>query len=60
MRLKRLIREGKLTNDDVCVIYVQRTKNGSKCLELRLDEDGDFIDEWPDGFFEDGYKEVFF
>ncbi|MCX0414540.1 DUF3696 domain-containing protein [Clostridium perfringens] len=60
LRLKRLIREGKLTNDDVCVIYVQRAKNGSKCLELRLDEDGDFIDEWPDGFFEDGYKEVFF
>lgn len=60
LRLKRLIKEGMLTNDDVCVIYVQRTQSGSKCLELRLDEDGDFIDEWPDGFFEEGYKEVFF
>ncbi|WP_288221772.1 DUF3696 domain-containing protein [uncultured Clostridium sp.] len=60
LRLKRLIKEGVLTNDDVCIIYVQRTQSGSKCLELRLDEDGDFIDEWPDGFFEEGYKEVFF
>lgn len=60
LRLKRLIKEGKLTNDDVCVVYVDRTQNGSKCTELRLDEDGDFIDEWPDDFFEEGYKEMFF
>jgi predicted ATPase len=59
LRLKKLIREGKLKNDDVSVIYVDRTENGSKCLELRLDKSGNFIDDWPDGFFEDGYDEVF-
>jgi hypothetical protein len=26
---------------------------------LRLDEEGDFIDEWPDGFFEEGFQEIF-
>lgn len=60
LRLQRLIKEGILTNDDISVIYVQRTENGSKCLELRIDEDGDFLDEWPDGFFDEAYKEVFF
>ncbi|MFV1964547.1 MAG: DUF3696 domain-containing protein [Pirellulaceae bacterium] len=26
---------------------------------LRLDEEGEFIDEWPHGFFEESYNEVF-
>jgi hypothetical protein len=28
-------------------------------MKLRLDENGDFIDAWPDGFFEESYNEVF-
>ena len=59
LRIQKLIREGTLSNDDVSVIYIDRGKNGSKCIELRLDEDGDFIDEWPNGFFEEGYREMF-
>jgi predicted ATPase len=59
LRLQRLIREGKLTKDDVSVIYVDCEQDGSICLELRLDEEGDFIDEWPDGFFEEDFKEIF-
>lgn len=60
LRLKKLIKEKQISNEDVCVMYVDRTEDGSKCLELRLDDDGDFIDEWPDGFFEEGYREVFY
>jgi hypothetical protein len=26
---------------------------------LRLDDHGDFIDEWPGGFFEESYREIF-
>lgn len=40
LRLQRLIREGKLSHEDVSVIYVEPTAAGSKCLHLRLDEDG--------------------
>jgi hypothetical protein len=43
----------------VSVIYVDRDPEGSKCLHLRLDEEGDFIDEWPDGFFEEDFNEIF-
>jgi hypothetical protein len=59
LRLQRLIREGQLNPEDISVIYVDSDQEGSQCLELRLDEEGDFIDEWPDGFFEDDFKEIF-
>lgn len=59
LRLQKLIRQGKLTPEDVAVIYVDRCDNGSQCIELRLDKDGDFIDNWPNGFFEEGYRELF-
>ena len=44
---------------DVSVIYVDPQQDaGSRIEILRLDEDGDFIDEWPRGFFEEGYNEM--
>jgi hypothetical protein len=59
LRLQKLIRKGALSPDDVSVIYVDRSAEGSQCVELRLDKDGDFIDQWPHGFFEEGYNEIF-
>jgi hypothetical protein len=59
LRLQRLIREGKLKSTEVAVVYVDRALDGSKCLHMRLDEEGDFIDEWPEGFFEESYRELF-
>lgn len=59
LRLQKLIRKGELTKEDISIIYVDRDSNGSKCLELRLDSEGDFIDEWPNGFFDEGFNEMF-
>ncbi len=59
LRLQKLIRKGELKPEDISVIYVDRGAEGSKCLHLRLDEEGDFIDEWPDGFFEEDFNEIF-
>lgn len=59
LRIQKLIRRKELKPEDVCVIYVDQESDGSRCLELRLDNDGDFVDRWPAGFFEDGYKEIF-
>lgn len=61
LRLERLIRLGKLSKDDVSVIYVDKDINGSKCIPLKLDDDGDIvnINEVPDGFFEEGFNELF-
>lgn len=58
-RLQRRIREGKISNEDVCVLYVDPQDDGSSTIErLELDEDGRFIDEWPHGFFDEGYREI--
>ena len=59
LRLQRRIREGLIQRQDVCVLYVRGTGAGSDIMELRLDENGEFIDEWPDGFFDDGYQEIY-
>lgn len=60
LRLQRRIREGKLSNKSVCVLYVDpREEQGAVIEELRLDEDGEFIDDWPDGFFADSFNEIF-
>ncbi len=61
LRLERLIRQGKLSKDDVSVIYVDKNENGSYCIPLILDNEGDItnINEVPDGFFEEGFNELF-
>lgn len=60
LRLQRRIREGELDASQVCVLYVDQDPTGTaQANELRLDADGDFIDEWPDGFFDERLDELF-
>lgn len=59
LRLQRLIREHTIRPEDISVLYVLKEEAGSRCIPLRIDEDGDFIDEWPEGFFEEGFREMF-
>lgn len=60
LRLQRLIRQGQIKSTDISVLFVSKAGEiGSTCEQLQLDENGDFIDEWPGGFFEEGYKEMF-
>ena len=68
-RLQRRIREKKLAPADVKVYYVspapemdpgnRQASRGALIQELRLDESGDFIDEWPHGFFEETFQDRF-
>ena len=61
LRIQRRVREGKLDPSAVSVLYVDPDatgRSGSTITALRLDENGDFIDEWPDGFFEEGFGEL--
>jgi hypothetical protein len=60
LRLQKRIRNKDIDPGLVSVIYVNPTAGGfSDAYELRIDEDGDFIDEWPNGFFEESYRERF-
>jgi hypothetical protein len=59
LRLQRLIRERRLDPKDVSVVYVDSAGESTRAVQLRLDTDGEFIDQWPDGFFEEGFREMF-
>src|SRR5262249_15695825 len=63
LRLLRRIREtsdGELppgapsvTADQVAVVYVEPTEERLNLTTLRIAPDGDFIDHWPRGFFQE-------
>ncbi len=59
LRIQKRIREGIIKSSDISVLYVEPLKGGSYIHELELDESGSFIDEWPDGFFDESYQEIF-
>ena len=58
LRLQRLVYKGEIKPEDVSVIYVSRGPEGAKAERLRLDDEGDFIDEWPNGFFLERLREL--
>jgi hypothetical protein len=60
-RIQRRIREGTLSADSVSVLYVEEAcaeRPYSQIIQLRLNADGDFIDRWPRGFFDDRMLDV--
>jgi hypothetical protein len=69
LRLLRLIRQASegeappgalaLQPSDVAVHCIDRGPDGARIWRLRLDEDGEFIDPWPRGFFEERARELF-
>lgn len=60
LRVQTRIREGKLNADDIKVLYVDTDDDGSaRVLDLLLDQSGEFLDEWPEGFFEERFREMF-
>lgn len=69
LRLLRRIRETTegdlppgapaMTADALSVIYVEGDKQGVQFRQLRIDQDGEFRDQWPNGFFEERAGELF-
>lgn len=69
LRLLRRIRETtddelppgelELGADDLSVIYVESGDEGVRFRSLRIDEHGEFRDQWPHGFFEERAGELF-
>jgi predicted ATPase len=52
LRFQKRIREGSLNAEDLTVLYVQPTEEGSKITKLRLSDTGEFLDKWPQSFQE--------
>jgi len=57
LRLQSMISRGQVDPEDIAVLYVEPTATGGEVIRIRLDKDGDFIDAWPEGFFEERIKE---
>jgi predicted ATPase len=48
-----------ITPNDVSVLFVHPKGTSSVVLHLELHEDGQLLDAWPGGFFEEGFRERF-
>lgn len=69
LRLLRRIRETTenevppgvigLSPNDLAVVYVESSDDGVRFRPLRVDPEGEFIDRWPRGFFEERAEELF-
>ncbi len=69
LRFLRRIRETKdeslppgkkpIEPDQLRVYYMEKRKEGISALNIRIDQEGEFIDKWPKGFFEERMKELF-
>ena len=52
--------ELRLKPEDLCVIYFDPQADGTTDVRrLRVTPEGDFMDRWPNGFFEERGKELF-
>jgi hypothetical protein len=68
LRLLRRIRETSegeldegqptLRTDNLSVLYVESTTEGVRVKRLRVDENGEFVDRWPRGFFAERMEEL--
>lgn len=61
LRILRRIREGLLEPDDVQVVYVDQDDSGASLAHvIPIDRNGNFIAEWPRGFFDERLEEFGF
>ena len=60
LRLLRRLRENVAFGEDISVCYLKRSDEGGAVAELQvITDDGDFEQDWPDGFFDERDEELF-
>lgn len=59
LRFQKLIRKKLLDPKDISVLYLLKEEEGIVCKELEINQKGDFVGRWPEGFFEEAFKERF-
>ena len=59
LRLLRRVREGVLAPADLAILYVDLDEDGAAFVRrLEVDAEGDLVDGWPGGFFDERLAEV--
>ena len=59
LRIQKRIRQERINKSLVKVYYVISDTEGSKIIDLPLDDEGDFTELWPEGFFEERLNDLF-
>lgn len=59
LRIQRRIREQQLSADDVAVYYVQSDTSNVHVQRLELSYEGEFLNDWPNGYFDERINELF-
>ena len=49
-----------LKPDQLAVYYVEQGDKGVTLTKIRIDQDGEFIDRWPKGFFDEREDELLY
>lgn len=58
LRLQAYISSNKLKKEDIKVYYIYVKKGETKCIEIKLNNNGFFDNKWPEGFFPERYNEA--
>ena len=68
LRLRRRIRQNTdnelpvglkaFSHNEVVINYLEPSKDGVQVRRIRMDEDGEFTDPWPNGFFHERLDEA--
>ena len=57
---KSIANELKIKATDVCILYLDPSPSGfTSVRRLRVDQEGEFLDKWPRGFFTERDQELF-
>jgi predicted ATPase len=60
LRIQKLVRNGKISNEDVSINYISSDDDGySHIHNLRMDKRAKMVDYWPGGFFTERLKEFY-
>jgi len=59
LRLLRRVRESKIRPDNLSIIYMNIREDGIEPVKLDVTTDGDFAEDWPNGFFDERDEELF-
>lgn len=56
-KLQVLVAQEKINKDEIAIYYIKRDEiNGAQVTKMELSETGQFLTEWPSGFFDKSYE----
>lgn len=58
LRLLKLIKQKKISAEDISVNFIEKEKGESKIINIGVNENGEFTSNWPKGFFNERIDEL--